>query len=54
MKISIMIDAPKWSAKDADAFAEAVQRMLHEHAMFTLDNKPAFVASYKVKKAKGA
>lgn len=50
-KITLVIKAPSWSNKDADAFAEAIQQMLFDDAKAT-SNAPAFVASYKVEKAK--
>lgn len=52
MKITLVVKAPKWSTKNADAFAEAIQQMLFNEAMAAADESPAFVASYKVEKAK--
>lgn len=49
MKINIVIKAPGWSAKEADAFANLIQQMLMDNSVATLDS-PAFVASYKASK----
>lgn len=50
-KITIVIKA-NWPAKDADAFVSAIQEMLHADATFTSSKKFAFLASYKIEKAK--
>lgn len=50
-KITLVIKAPSWSNKDADAFADAIRQMLLDEAMAAADKEPAFVASYKVEKA---
>ena len=69
MKITLVIKAPSWSAKDADFFADLVSKMLSwsaKDADFFADlvskmlwdhlDKPAFLASasYKAERAKKA
>lgn len=52
MKIKMVINAPTWSVKEADAFGDLISKMLFDQTAYTLDKQPAFLASYDVEKPK--